>query len=220
MIQQYCVSRCHCFFCGRGKCFVKNTIKKRPYNGPDKSLARPGREKKLRFLSEWREFPSAPCLAGKKLWWQLASRCFWNASELISLLVWLRTYQHPGKFIRTLKQDWEQWLSYGLYNRRTLVRFPDGESDFSSPWNAHNASEAFQGFFSAGSRRGEVLLSGLKLTNLLSLDAKLGKRGTIASISHTPVLRAHGQFYVELYSSRMVRKDQIIDLELSGSYKS
>ena len=54
------------------------------------------------FLSEWREFPSAPCLGGKKTWWQLASRCCWNrarpwhASELVSFLVGLRTYQHPG----------------------------------------------------------------------------------------------------------------------------
>ena len=35
------------------------------HRGVDKSLARPGRNK-LVFLSEWREFPSAPCLAGKK----------------------------------------------------------------------------------------------------------------------------------------------------------
>ena len=55
------------------------------------------------FLSEWREFPSAPCLAGGKIsWWQLASRCCWNrahpwhASELVSFPVGLRTYQHPG----------------------------------------------------------------------------------------------------------------------------
>jgi len=53
------------------------------------------------FLSEWREFPSAPCLAGKRTWWQLAFRCCWNrartwhASELVSFLVGLRTYQHP-----------------------------------------------------------------------------------------------------------------------------
>ena len=30
--------------------------------GADNSLARPGK-KKLIYLSEWREFPSAPCLA-------------------------------------------------------------------------------------------------------------------------------------------------------------
>jgi len=33
----------------------------------------------LMFLSEWREFTSAPCLAGgKKTWWQLASPYCWN----------------------------------------------------------------------------------------------------------------------------------------------
>jgi len=48
------------------------------------------------FLSEWSEFPSAPCLAEKKEnWWQLASRFGWNrarpwhASELVSSLVGL-----------------------------------------------------------------------------------------------------------------------------------
>jgi len=35
------------------------------YRGADKSLARPGRKQAM-FLSEWREFPSAPCLAGEK----------------------------------------------------------------------------------------------------------------------------------------------------------
>jgi len=54
------------------------------------------------FLSEWREFPSTPCLArGGGTWWPLASRCCWNrarpwhASELVSFLAGLRTYQHP-----------------------------------------------------------------------------------------------------------------------------
>jgi len=59
---------------------------------------------KLMFVSEWREFPSAPCRARKETWWQLASRFCWNrarlwhASELVSFLVGLRTYQHPGYF--------------------------------------------------------------------------------------------------------------------------
>ena len=35
------------------------------YRGADNSLALPGR-KQANFLSEWREFPSAPCLGGKK----------------------------------------------------------------------------------------------------------------------------------------------------------
>ena len=53
------------------------------------------------FLSQWREFPSAPCLAEKKNW-QLAPRCYWHrarpwhTSGLVSFLVGLRTYQHPG----------------------------------------------------------------------------------------------------------------------------
>ena len=45
-------------------------------------------------------FGAVPCC--KKNWWQLASRCCWNrarpwhASEVVSFLVGLRTYQHPG----------------------------------------------------------------------------------------------------------------------------
>ena len=55
---------------------------------------------KLMFLSEWREFPSTPCLEGKETWRQLASPFCWNrarpwhASELVTFLVGLRTYQH------------------------------------------------------------------------------------------------------------------------------
>ena len=51
------------------------------------------------FLSVWREFPSAPCLARKRTWCQLASRCCWNrarpwhASELVPFLFGLRTSQ-------------------------------------------------------------------------------------------------------------------------------
>ena len=37
---------------------------------------------KLMFLSEWREFPSASCLAGGKTGWKLAFRC-WNRAFLI-----------------------------------------------------------------------------------------------------------------------------------------
>jgi len=39
----------------------------------------------LMFLSEWHEFPSASCLAGKKkTWWQLASRCCWNGARRLT----------------------------------------------------------------------------------------------------------------------------------------
>ena len=54
------------------------------------------------FLSEWRQFPSAPCLAGRNAWWQLAYPCCWNRArpwhdfQLVSFLVGIMTYQHPG----------------------------------------------------------------------------------------------------------------------------
>ena len=58
---------------------------------------------KLIFLSEWREFRSVPCLAGKKKLDKSSrldvveiARIPDNGSELVSLLVGLRTYQHPG----------------------------------------------------------------------------------------------------------------------------
>jgi len=35
-------------------------------------------------LSEWRKFPSVPCLAGKKMWWQLTSRCCWNRAHCLT----------------------------------------------------------------------------------------------------------------------------------------
>ena len=70
--------------------------------GADKSLARPGRKQaNVSVRMVWISFGALPC-RGKNTWWQLASRCCWNrarpwhASELISFLVGLRTYQHPG----------------------------------------------------------------------------------------------------------------------------
>ena len=50
------------------------------------------------FLSVWREFPSAPCLAGgKKIMTAHVSMLLKShASEFLSFLVWLNTYQHPG----------------------------------------------------------------------------------------------------------------------------
>ena len=71
------------------------------YRGADKSLARPER-KQANVLSEWREFPSALSLAGKKkldisrLDVVEIARVAWHAFELVSFLVGLRTYQHPG----------------------------------------------------------------------------------------------------------------------------
>jgi hypothetical protein len=40
----------------------------------------------LIFLSEWREFPSKTCLAGKKTW-QLVSRCRWKSARRLTCLL-------------------------------------------------------------------------------------------------------------------------------------
>jgi len=76
------------------------------------------------FLSDWREFLSAPCLAGKKTWRQLTSRRCWNrarpwhASELVSFLVGLRTYQHPTYDWRSLRRHRaETWTVFYCLNR-------------------------------------------------------------------------------------------------------
>ena len=76
------------------------------YKGEDKSLARPGRKQaNVSVRMAWISFGALLC--GGWTWWQLASRCCWNrarpwhASELVSFLVGLRTYQHPGKCCNT-----------------------------------------------------------------------------------------------------------------------
>jgi hypothetical protein len=53
----------------------------------------------------WISFGAFPCRKKINTWWQLASRCCWNrarpwhASELVSFLVGLRTYQQAGTYI-------------------------------------------------------------------------------------------------------------------------
>jgi hypothetical protein len=74
----------------------------------DKSLARPRRKQaNVSVRMTWISFGALPCRK-KQTWWQLASQCCWNrappwhASELISFLLGLRTYQHPGIFLNSL----------------------------------------------------------------------------------------------------------------------
>ena len=67
------------------------------------------------FLSEWREFPSAPCLAGKKKLDDISRLDVveiarpWHASEFVSFLVGLRTYQHPGRYYSNLAESIQQY---------------------------------------------------------------------------------------------------------------
>jgi len=71
------------------------------YRGADKSLAWPGRKQaNVSARMAWISFGALPCR--KKARWHFASRCCWNRerpwhdSELVSFLVGLKTYQHPG----------------------------------------------------------------------------------------------------------------------------
>jgi len=73
------------------------------YRCADKFVARPGRKQgNVSVRIKWIYFGALLCKKKKKTWWQLASRCCWNrarylrVSELVSFLVGLRTYQHPG----------------------------------------------------------------------------------------------------------------------------
>ena len=103
------------------------------------------------FISKWREFLSAPCFAGKTTWWQLASGCCWNrarswhASELVSFLVGLRTYQHSGNYIHAqFKFGWfsftnflnilDQLLEY-LWNSSTTLKPNSITSHMSVVWS-------------------------------------------------------------------------------------
>ena len=82
------------------------------YSGADKSLARPGRKQANVFVRmACVSFGVLP-YRRKRTWWQLVSRCCWNrarplrASRLISVLVELRTYQHPAMKIVKLYPVW------------------------------------------------------------------------------------------------------------------
>ena len=79
------------------------------YRGADKSLVRPGRKQaNISVRMSWISFGALACR--KKKTWQLASRCCWNrarpwhASELVSFLVGLRTFQHTGKMNKNNSQ--------------------------------------------------------------------------------------------------------------------
>ena len=81
----------------------KGTLYRRlPYRGAEKSLDRPGRKQANVSVRMVRISSGALSCRGKKTWWQLVSRCCWNsarpwhASVLVSFLVGLMTYKHPG----------------------------------------------------------------------------------------------------------------------------
>ena len=115
------------------------------YMGADKSLAQPRRNQaNVSVRMTWISFGILPCR--KKLWWQLASRYCWNrarpwhASDLVSFLVGLRTYQHPGTpgvlishttFGRSPLDEWsaqrqELYLATHITHKRQTSKLPAG----------------------------------------------------------------------------------------------
>ena len=84
--------------------------------GADKSLARPGRKQSnVSVRMTWISFGARPCGGWGESRWQLVSRCCWNrarpwhASELVSFLVGLTTYQHRRR-VTTVPSAWAHTL--------------------------------------------------------------------------------------------------------------
>ena len=82
------------------------------YRGGDKSLTRPGRKQaNVSVRMAWISFGALPCR--KRNWMRARSPFCWNrarlwhASELVSFLFGLSTYQHPGThlIIRSLNKN-------------------------------------------------------------------------------------------------------------------
>ena len=134
------------------RCFrrVRKIVKNDNCKGADKSLAQPGRRQaNFSVRMAWISFGALPCRK-KKTWWQLASRCCWNrvldwlASELVSFLVGLRTYQHPGTFamsvlpcvrIENLGSYWADFheiLYFSIFRENPVVII----QSFTNPLNA------------------------------------------------------------------------------------
>jgi len=62
----------------------------------------------LMFLSELREFPSAPYLAEKKNWWQLTAACLWNRARRLTCFLSAcvtRKYCNPAHEPTPLSND-------------------------------------------------------------------------------------------------------------------
>jgi len=102
-------------------------VYKSMYGSAGNPIARPGTKKtNVSVRMAWISFGAMQ--EKKKAWWQLASRCCWNrarpwhACELVSFLVGLRSYQHPGVRIRTRTRYTHclHGLATGLLNTLTL----------------------------------------------------------------------------------------------------
>ena len=77
---------------------IKVTIKQWLHRGAGKSSARPGRKQaNVSVRMAWISFGPLPCRK-KKPWCCWNHACPWNASELVSFPVGLRTLQHPGTY--------------------------------------------------------------------------------------------------------------------------
>ena len=133
------------------------------YRGADKSLARPGRKQANVFVRmAWISFVALPCRK-KKTWWQFASRCCWNrarpsnASEIVSFLVGLRTYQQPG--IRYLASN-------------------EAEIKITKVVNSDSAKSLLQGDFHF---RNAAIFHGTRV-NVISFASHNGRRNLLAPI--------------------------------------
>jgi len=116
--------------------------------GADKSLARPGRKQaNVSARMAWISSGALPC---RKKNWQLASRCCWNrarpwpASELVSFLVGISTYQHPSRELTVHKWGtrWRSRLRHRATSRKVAGSIPDGVTQFFRPHYGPGADSA------------------------------------------------------------------------------
>ena len=106
----------------------------------DKSLAQPKRKQaNASVRMAWISFGALICRGGGT-WWQLASRCCWNrarpwhASELVSFLVGLRTYQQTRRWILLVVNDFINKPVRGANAVMALRNFRLGETSNLSSW--------------------------------------------------------------------------------------
>jgi len=106
--------------------------------GADKSLARPGRKQaNVSVRMAWISFGALPCRKKKldnrsRLDVVEIAHVAWHVSELVSFLVGLRTYQHPGTLLQVLnlhckKSSWLLWFyvnTEGSHNVCTQWLYP------------------------------------------------------------------------------------------------
>ena len=116
------------------------------YRGADNSLTQSGRKQANVSVRMARVSFGALLCRKKKPWWQLASRCCWNracpchASELVSYLVGVRTYQHPGSGTNTGSSK----TDFSLPQRPKIIQSPHSHTSELGFLNVFGTRDLFE----------------------------------------------------------------------------